>query len=278
MIDQIAEICRISREAGAAILAIYAKTDHGVETKSDDSPLTAADMAAHRIIVSGLEACFPDIPVLSEESGEIDYETRAAWSRYFLVDPLDGTKEFISRNGEFTVNIALVDNGLPRLGVVYVPVKDLLYVGYDLEGEKAAYVEQAGQRKAIRTRTLADHLAAGEALTVVASRRHGGEALEACMAVLSGHFDKIDTTNMGSSLKLCLVAEGKADLYPRLAPTSEWDTAAAHAIVAAAGGSVVDSSLAPLRYNTRPSLLNPHFFVLGDPGYPWLDLLADVSA
>ncbi len=278
MIDQIVEICRISREAGAAILAVYAKADHGVETKSDDSPLTAADMAAHRIIVSGLEALFPEIPVLSEESGEIDFATRAGWSRYFLVDPLDGTKEFINRNGEFTVNIALIENGLPCLGVVFVPVKDVLYVGYELDGEKAAFVEQGGTRTAIKTRALAARTAAGEPLTVVASRRHGGEALEACMNVLSRHFESIDTTNMGSSLKLCLVAEGKADLYPRLAPTSEWDTAAAHAIVAAAGGTVVDTTLAPLRYNTKDSLLNPHFFVLGDPDYGWLEILEAVTS
>ena len=207
---------RVAREAGEAILKIYGEDDFGVETKSDDSPLTRADLAAHRIIVKGLTEAAPEIPVLSEESDGITWEERSTWSRYFIVDPLDGTKEFISRNGEFTVNIALIEDGVPVMGVVYVPVLDVLYTG-DQAGEGAS-VTRDGSTEAIHVRSMDDK----GPLVLVASRRHGGDALERCLEVLRTRFDDIETTNMGSSLKLCLVAEGKADLYPRLAPTSEW--------------------------------------------------------
>lgn len=259
----------IARRAGDAILEIYEHSDFGVETKADDSPLTKADLAAHRIIVGELTATWPEIPVLSEESGEIPFAERQRWSRYFLVDPLDGTKEFINRNGEFTVNIALIDEGEPVAGVVFVPVKDQLYAG---AADTGAWCEEGGSRRAISTRPVNP-----DALTVVASRRHGGEALTACMDVLSTRFGQVDTTNMGSSLKLCLVASGEADLYPRLAPTSEWDTAAAHAIVSAAGGRVVDTALAPLRYNSKDSILNPYFYVIGDADYDWDSVLDAVE-
>ena len=273
MTDKLDAMNLIARSAGAAILDIYAEADFGVETKADDSPLTRADLAAHRIIVAGLRDAFPDIPVLSEESDGLGFEQRRQWQSYFLVDPLDGTKEFISRNGEFTVNIAFIDQHVPVTGVVYVPVKDVLYAGDRTEGRATAWVESASGRSDIRVRALDQQ----SPLTVVASRRHGGEALQACMQTLESHFEHIETTNMGSSLKLCLVAEGKADLYPRLAPTSEWDTAAAQAVVEAAGGRVVDMAFNDLRYNTKEDILNPFFYVVADTSFDWHGLLRDVS-
>ncbi|MDZ7686309.1 MAG: 3'(2'),5'-bisphosphate nucleotidase CysQ [Gammaproteobacteria bacterium] len=247
---------QIARRAGDAILEIYDHRDVSVQTKGDDSPLTEADLAAHRLIVDSLVEAWPDIPVLSEESTGVTFEERRHWSRYFLVDPLDGTKEFINRNGEFTVNIALVEDGIPIAGVVFVPVKDVLYAGADGAG---AWVETEGDRASIQTRALQPRLDARQALTIVASRRHGGEALEGCLDVLNRHFGAVETTNMGSSLKLCLVAAGEADLYPRLAPTSEWDTAAAHAIVQAAGGRVVDSAPVTTRLQSPAGSPEPAF-------------------
>ena len=261
----------IARQAGAAILDVYGEADFGVETKDDNSPLTRADLAAHHIIVQGLREAYPDIPILSEESDEITFEERSGWSRYFLVDPLDGTKEFINRNGEFTVNIALIDQHIPVAGVVYVPVRNLLYAG---DGKnRQAWVEADGERRHIRVRSLD----ADAPLTVVASRRHGSDAQASCMAVLADRFNQVETTSMGSSLKLCLIAEGQADLYPRLAPTSEWDTAAAQAVVEAAGGRVIDTAFNDLRYNTKADILNPYFYVLADTGFDWPDVLAAVE-
>ncbi|MEO2182668.1 MAG: 3'(2'),5'-bisphosphate nucleotidase CysQ [bacterium] len=269
MTELIKLMCAVARDAGAAILQVYADEDFGVQTKSDDSPLTRADLAAHNIIVEGLQKRAPGIPVLSEESDGISFAERSSWDLYFLVDPLDGTKEFINRNGEFTVNIALIEKGVPMRGVVYVPVKDVMYTGDQHEG--IATVTREGETGSIQVRKL-DRAS----LTVVASRRHGGEALEACLRVLRENFASIDTTNMGSSLKLCLIAEGEADLYPRLAPTSEWDTAAAQAVVEAAGGKVVDVELKELRYNTKDNILNPFFYVIGDTEFDWNGVLSQV--
>jgi 3'(2'), 5'-bisphosphate nucleotidase len=268
----VTELSHIARQAGAAILEIYARQDHGVETKADDSPLTHADLASHDLITRELARLYPEIPVLSEESEEagIEWKTRKTWHKYFLIDPLDGTKEFISRNGEFTVNIALIENNEPVAGVVYVPVKNVLYAGY--RGDPSvAWVERERSVTPISVRQVS-----ADKLTVVASRRHGGDALTGLMATLQEAFTEVETRNMGSSLKLCLVAAGEADLYPRLAPTSEWDTAAAHAIVLAAGGEVLDTNFEPLRYNTRESVLNPFFYVVGDRAWPWARLLADI--
>ncbi len=260
----------IAKSAGQEILAIYETADFGVEMKADDSPLTRADLAAHHVIVNALGEKFPEIPVLSEESTALDYAVRQQWQRYFLVDPLDGTKEFIARNGEFTVNIALIDHEVPVLGVVHVPVTGVTYSG-DVDGQTAIKETSEG-RSEIAARGV-DHNAGG-ALMVVGSRRHGSEALDALVSRLRTRFDAVQLTSMGSSLKLCLVAEGKADFYPRLAPTCEWDTAAAHAVVLAAGGTVLDEQFEPLRYNTKAELLNPNFFVIGDTPEIWKELLS----
>ena len=258
-------IGEISRLAGAAILEVYNQTDFKVETKSDDSPLTAADLAAHNIIVSKLAEIAPEIPVLSEESDDIPFSERRQWDRYFLVDPLDGTKEFVNRNGEFTVNIALIEHHKPTLGAIYVPVQDKLYLG-DANGPRATCTDANGTRE-MRARSVGS-----TQITVVASRRHGSDALVGLMASLSQTYT-VETKNVGSSLKFCMIAEGEADFYPRFAPTSEWDTGAAQAIVVASGGQVVDEQFLPLQYNEKENILNPNFLVFGDSNVDWKSFL-----
>jgi 3'(2'), 5'-bisphosphate nucleotidase len=247
-------VCDIARKAGQAIMEIYqGRID--VEFKDDKSPLTAADKASHDLIVSGLKKHFPDMPVLSEEGRDIPYEQRKGWTRFWLVDPLDGTKEFIKRNGEFTVNIALIDGGTPVMGVVYVPAQDRMYLG--VAGEGAFRNEGDGPFEAIGVRS--PDPSAG--LTVVMSRSHPSPELDEFLEKIH----VAEALAVGSSLKLCAVAEGKADLYPRLGPTMEWDTAAGQAVVQAAGGKVLRMDGTPLEYN-KEELLNPYFVVTGDAG------------
>lgn len=254
-------------EAGERVLAVY-RRDFEVEHKADESPLTEADMASHHALVALLEDVTPDIPVLSEESGEIPYETRRRWSRYWLIDPLDGTKEFINRNDEFTLNVALIEDNEPVFGIVHAPVLGQTWWGQ--QGLGARKLEADGTERAISARALPDP--EHETWKVVGSRRHGAEAFEAFCQALPHN----EHVSMGSSLKLCLVAEGKADLYPRLAPTSEWDTAAAQAVVTAAGGEVLDAAtLEPLRCNRQDSVLNPWFIVCGQRDARWEKALAE---
>ncbi len=268
LLQQVIDLCRL---AGDEILKVYNRIEgFEVDTKADDSPVTEADLAAHAILDPGLERLLAGVPVLSEESELQPFAERASWSRYWIVDPLDGTKEFIKRNGEFTVNVALVDKGEPVLGVVYVPVLGITYAG--IKGVGAWKIEQ-GREQTIAVRTVASRLDAGLPIELVASRSHGAEAVVTLMERVAAKLGPVETKNMGSSLKLCLVAEGKADLYPRLALTSEWDTAAAQAVVEAAGGQVVDTDFNVLRYNTKDDILNPFFYVIGDPGYDWQGLL-----
>ncbi len=255
----------LARQAGEAIMDIYG-TRFSVQDKPDLSPLTEADLASHRIIVKALERLTPRIPILSEESAAISFETRRHWQRYWLIDPLDGTREFIKRNGEFTVNIALIEDQRPRLGVVYIPVSRVAYYG---EQGRKAFRQSSGERaEPIQVRSRHER-----PVKVAGSRSHAGESLKQFLANLGDH----EILSMGSSLKLCLVAEGKADLYPRLGPTSEWDTAAAQAVVEAAGGRVTDTRMQPLRYNTKESLLNPYFLVFGDSGVDWSHYLEGKS-
>lgn len=257
------DIIAISRRAGAAINRIY-RQDFEVVQKEDASPLTQADLASHCLLRDALLALTPDIPFLSEESAALDYASRADWSEYWLVDPLDGTKEFIKRNGEFTVNIALVRDHEPVMGVVHVPVSGITYWG--MTGAGAMRVDRNGHAQAISVRRPCP-----EPAVVVGSRSHANPRLEQHLAALGSY----ELVSMGSSLKFCLVAEGKADFYPRLGPTSEWDTAAAHAVVTAAGGQVVTLDGQALRYNCKASLLNPEFLVIADPGRNWLALFSD---
>lgn len=246
--------------AAADILAIY-EHPFDVEQKTDDSPLTAADMASHRRIVDGLQRITPDIPVLSEESAEVDIATRRNWSRLWLVDPLDGTREFVKRNGEFTVNIALIEDGVATFGVIQAPVTGELWWGDLVHG---AYRRDAIAEVALETRTPAV-----APLRVAASRSHRDARTEAFMAKMAAEKGALETVGVGSSLKFCRVAEGAIDVYPRFAPTSEWDTAAGQAIVEAAGGRVLDPQGRPFRYNQRETLLNGDFVALGDAALPW---------
>ncbi|GAA5315057.1 MAG: 3'(2'),5'-bisphosphate nucleotidase CysQ [Candidatus Pelagadaptatus aseana] len=263
LLNPVVELCR---EAGQAILDVYhGGADMGLQTKADDSPVTRADLNAHNILEPGLEKLLPGIPVLSEEGGIPDFSVRQHWSRYWLVDPLDGTREFINRNGEFTVNVALIDNGCPILGVVYVPVSGVAYTGIAGGGANKIVADTIP----INTSKLTDQTGNARSFTVVSSRRYGTEAVDRLLAKLPPSLGAVATRHIGSSLKMCLIAEGAADFYPRLAPTSEWDTAAAQAVVEAAGGALLDHNLRPLRYNRKESLLNPNFFVVGDRQFDW---------
>ena len=252
----------IAIQAGVEILDVYhASQSFDVELKADDSPITVADRRAHNFIVDALTGLYPDIPILSEESAFIDYQTRRMWSQYWLVDPLDGTKEFISLNGEFSVNIALINAGEPILGVVHVPVLGTTYCGQ--KGVGATKQEAGKAAVAISSR------APSSPIRIVASRHHRGVEVDKLIACIESQLGETDVVSMGSSLKMCLLAEGAADIYPRLGPTSEWDTGAAHAILNAAGGELVDLNFMPLRYNQKDELLNPSFIGLGDPSFDW---------
>jgi 3'(2'), 5'-bisphosphate nucleotidase len=246
-------VVELSREAGDAIMEIYNGPAFQVTRKEDKSPLTAADLASHHAIVAGLQKLTPEWPVLSEESESTPYETRREWPLFWLVDPLDGTKEFLKRNGEFTVNIALVEADAPILGVVYAPASGKMYFAARGVG---AFKQENGENFPIRVQR-----GAGGATRVIVSRSHGSDETE----LYTRQYGQCEFVPMGSSLKFCLVAEGVADVYPRSGPTMEWDTAAAHCILALAGGSVTAADGQRLVYN-KPSLLNPGFLASGVVG------------
>lgn len=251
----------IARDAGKKIIDIY-NSSYDIQEKEDKSPLTDADLAAHDIIVDRLTQLTPDIPILSEESAKLPFETRKQWATYWLVDPLDGTREFIKRNGEFTVNIALISHHKSIIGVVHVPVLNIDYFAWDKGGCFKA--ENNKPVMPIKVKKLD-----GKKLVIAGSRSHGSEQMRAYMK----NIGDVELLSMGSSLKFCLVAEGKADLYPRLGLTSEWDTAAAHCVVEQAGGFITKTDMTPLEYNTKDSLLNPFFFVFGDDSNDWSQYL-----
>jgi len=252
---KIEDIHRIAREAGLAILDVYG-AEFSVDTKDDKSPLTEADRRSNAVIVAALERLYPGVPIISEEMRPLAYEERRDWDYFWLVDPLDGTKEFIKRNGEFTVNIALVKGRRPVLGVVYQPVGDHLY--YASEG-KGAWKSSDGAAP-VRI-DGGEHYSTKSSVTVVASRSHLTDEVRDFISDLETGGKTVEFISAGSSLKLCLVAEGAADVYPRLGPTMEWDTAAAHAVALEAGRRVVAHGTdQPLLYN-KESLLNPHFIV-----------------
>ncbi|MCG8379533.1 MAG: 3'(2'),5'-bisphosphate nucleotidase CysQ [Proteobacteria bacterium] len=252
-----AEIRDIANEAGNKILEIY-ETEFTVENKEDDSPLTAADLAAHTTIYNRLRKLTPEIPVLSEESTNINFTERSGWQQYWLVDPLDGTREFIKRNGEFSVNIALIEKHRSILGVIHIPVT---HEAYSASLNNGAYYHQQHETSTpISVRPIDP-----ETITVAGSRSHGNRKLRDFIDRLPDP----EILSIGSSLKFCLVAHGKADIYPRFGPTSEWDTAAAQSIVEEAGGVVVDLQFNKLEYNTKDSLLNPAFLVIADQNFDW---------
>jgi len=266
------QLVDLAHKAGLAILEVY-ETDFEVIDKADDSPLTQADLAAHRVLVAGLAELTPDIPVLSEEEQAPEFAVRKSWQRYWIIDPLDGTKEFVNRNGEFTVNVALIDGHQAVLGVVGVPVQDRVFFGDVNAGVATLFAN--GKQSPLKGRNAVKQIADRGRVTAVASRSHGGERLEAYLDAVGVEFGGLDRKPMGSSLKLCTLAEGEADLYPRLGPTSEWDIAAADAVLAAAGGIVVTFDGKPLQYNTKDSLLNPEFLALGDASYDWISRLPE---
>lgn len=259
--DFLQPVISLAQSAAIEILKFY-YSELTVQQKADNTPLTAADLAAHEVIVKGLTALTPDIPVLSEEDASATFEERQKWETYWLVDPLDGTREFINHNGEFSINIALVKNHQAIMGVIYAPVTKTCY--YAIKGFGAFKLERDGHSQPISVR-----ITAPEQVHVAGSRSYLDNSLDNFLKNLG----KYELTKMGSSLKSCLVAEGKVDIYARLGPTSEWDTAAAQCIVEEAGGLITTTDMQPLLYNTKDSLLNPHFFVFGDKSVNWASYL-----
>lgn len=252
-------IIHIAKQAGAKILELYHSGQPlEVAMKENKTPVTEADLAANEIIFKGLRALTPDIPVISEEAKTIPFEQRKNWTRFWLVDPLDGTKEFIHRTDDFTVNIALIEQNQPTIGCIYAPVFDLTY--FAQTGQGAFKIEQNQAPVSIQTRNFKE-----EQTIIAVSRRHSQEAANRMIERLKD----LTILRRGSSIKSCLIAEGLADLYPAFGPMSEWDIAAAQCIVAEAGGAVIDEHLQTMRYNVRQTLLNPRLLVVGDPKQAW---------
>jgi len=261
--DLLDSICDIAVAAGQKTLPIY-HSDFDVQTKEDDSPLTQADLAAHRSIKADLEALTPDTPQLSEEGAAIAFDERGNWNEYWLIDPLDGTREFVKKNDQFTINIALIQNHEPVLGVVYAPVLDTLWFA----GRDIGAFREVGNDAPQAITVSAAHTAKPR---VLVSRSHRSPEIDDLLSRMPDY----EPVSMGSSLKFCVIAEGTADFYPRLGPTSEWDTAAGHAVLAIAGGQVTDVEGTPLRYNATDSLLNEWFLAFGDTTQDWRAYLPD---
>jgi 3'(2'), 5'-bisphosphate nucleotidase len=251
LINFINPISDLAILAGEAILEVY-NSDFEIEEKSDLSPLTEADLRSHKVIVRGLDSIDSKIPIISEEDNLQNFDKRKKWKRYWLIDPLDGTKEFINKNGEFTVNIALIENNKPVLGVVHVPVSAETYIA--CQGFGAKKIDSQGTIKTISVRKKTNN-----PINVIGSRSHRGNSLVKFLDNLGDY----QFYSVGSSLKFCMIAEGKADIYPRFGPTSEWDTAAAQVITEQAGGMVIDIKGNQLLYNTKKDILNPYFYAIG---------------
>lgn len=253
------DVVFLAKQAGKKILSYY-HSEFKVDYKADNSPVTVADIAAHDFICQALNHLTPKIPILSEELKTVSFAER---QRYWLIDPLDGTKEFLEKNGEFTINIALIEKNTPILGVVYAPVFDFCYFA---ENDYGAFKQVAEQAP---THLLASSWKKNSPITMIISRRHGVVSLQDFFR----QFSALNLIRCGSALKFCWVAEGFADLYPRLSPTCEWDTAAGQCILKEAGGAVIDPQGQILRYNTTPSLLNTAFLAVGDKTHQWLAYL-----
>ncbi|MCE5336982.1 MAG: 3'(2'),5'-bisphosphate nucleotidase CysQ [Desulfobacteraceae bacterium] len=249
-------LAKVAREAGRAILEVYG-TDFSVESKEDKTPLTQADTRSHRIISDALRTRYPDIPIVSEEGREIPVEVRTGWNRFWLVDPLDGTKEFVKRNGEFTVNIALVEDRMPLLGLIYIPVQDRLFLADVREG---CWEEGREGRRRLRVSEVPEH----NPVRIVRSRSHPARGLEELLPLIPSY----EIIHRGCALKFCAIAAGEADFYPRFGPTCEWDTAAGQAIVTAAGGTMLNLRGGPFLYNKK-ELVNGPF--LAASSRDWLE-------
>lgn len=263
---QLIDLVNISMAAGERILEVYG-SEFAVETKEDQSPLTLADKRSNEEIIRQLNQLYPQIPVLSEEVKAVDYEERKQWESLWIVDPLDGTKEFVKRNGEFTVNIALVCQGKPVIGAIYAPVLERLY--FAKKGVGSFKLEQAknlskitNDKELLEAALRLPYQETQAKKYVVASRSHMSPETETFVNEMKEKYGEVEVTSIGSSLKLCLIAEGKADVYPRFAPTMEWDTAAGQAIVEQSGGKTVKTTdNQPLEYN-KENLLNPWFIAM----------------
>ncbi|WP_194950334.1 3'(2'),5'-bisphosphate nucleotidase CysQ [Vibrio hibernica] len=259
------DVIQIAREAGQRILEIYHSKDYQSFVKEDDTPVTSADFAAHKIITQRLPELTPDIPVLSEEAADISLKDRAQWDRYWLVDPLDGTQEFIARSGDFATVIALIENNRPIMGVVYAPVSGVTYFAYD--GKGSWKIPEMDEHIRIHTHK---HETADQSISIAISRRQNINNMTKKLSPARNY----ELVPLGSAaLKACLVAEGAVDCYIRLGPTGEWDTAATQCIVEEAGGRILNTELEPLSYNERETLENPNFIVLGDESMDWQEIL-----
>ncbi len=248
----------VVRDASDRILEIY-DTDFEIQSKQDETPITSADIASHETLVAGLSQLTPSIPVLSEESNQIPYSVRSKWSDCWLVDPLDGTREFIKQSGEFTINVALLHEHEPVLGLIYVPVSRICYYAWR-NGGAFKLTGSAPTPSKIYTRPIED-----DTVRVAGSRSYAVKSLQ----IFLRRLDNYEYVGVGAALKACLIAEGLVDVYPRFGPTSEWDTAASQCILEEAGGQLTDLQLKPLRYNTKPSLKNPPFIAFGDERRNW---------
>lgn len=259
------QVIDIARSSGQVILDIYQRGQFEKQIKQDNTPVTSADLAAHKLVVSRLSELTPDIPVLSEEAADIPLAERSQWQRYWLVDPLDGTQEFIARSGDFATIIALVDSHRPVMGVVYAPVSGVVYYAY--QGKGAWKTTPEGETVRISTHK---HELPTQSIAVAISRRQNIRAITSRLDPALNY----DLVPLGSAaLKACLVAEGAVDCYLRLGPTGEWDTAATQCIVEEAGGRILNTHLTPLSYNERDTLENPNFITLGDESLPWASIL-----
>ncbi|MBV32617.1 MAG: 3'(2'),5'-bisphosphate nucleotidase [Porticoccaceae bacterium] len=263
-------VLEIVSAAGESILQIYQSQDFDLRKKNDGTPLTCADLLAHQIILDGLKKLEPKTPILSEESKEIDSTVRAFWKRYWLVDPLDGTSEFLDRNGEFSVNVALIESHRPIMGVVHIPEKGTTYFGGSNAG---AYKRDSLGQREITCRSVASVSKGNIPMVVMMSRRHGDTKAIELVERIKRLIGPCKVVNVGSSIKICMIAEGKADLYPRLSTTCEWDTAAAQAVLEAAGGAIFDKEMKVLGYNTKTDLKNPFFYAIGDTDFDWSRIL-----
>lgn len=264
MIDQalVQKLEDIARQAGEAILEVYEQGDLGIETKSDETPVTTADMRANTVIEAGLKSLPVQYPILSEESAHTPYNERQHWRRYWLVDPLDGTQEFINRNGQFTVNIALIEDGYPLFGMVHIPATNTSYWGGK---ELGAFRQRDDQPPVIiRPRTFNS-----DKVVVLGSRSYSTHRARNYLKQLESFFPNLESRSVGSALKSCFIADGQADIYPRVGPTSEWDTAAVQAVVEGAGGLFLDPEGDRFAYNFKESLKNSDFLVVGDSSIDW---------
>lgn len=259
--DLIPGLLKLCQDAGQRICQHYhAPGADEFQAKGDDSPLTRADIDSHACLAAGLAALTPHLPVLSEESEQHELADRRDWSEFWMVDPLDGTKEFLARTGEFTINIALIREHLPVLGVLYVPLEACAYVG--IPGQLArCYQGPEWNWNELKTHALQP----GQPMTVLASRRHRGPRITACLEWLEAQWGPVERDNSGSALKFCQLAAGRGDFYPRFSPCCEWDTAAGQALLEAAGGALLGLDGEPLRYNCRDTLLSPDFLAIADP-------------